>query len=44
MKDYPILTDDPIEVIEERLRKAIEESNKLTEWPDVDNYYDDEEE
>lgn len=39
--DCPILSNDPPEVIEERIRKAVEESNKLTEWPDVDNYVDD---
>ena len=40
LKDCFIPSNDPPEVIEERIRKAIEESEKLTEWPDVDNYYD----
>lgn len=40
MKDCFIPSNDPPEVIEERIRKAIEESKKLTDWPDVDNYYD----
>lgn len=39
--DCPIPSNDPPEVIEERIRIALEESNKLTEWPDVDNYVDD---
>ena len=38
--DCPIPSNDPPEVIEERIRKAMEESEKLTEWPDVDNYVD----
>lgn len=40
MIDCPIPSNDPPEVIEERIRKAMEESEKLTEWPDVDNYID----
>ena|GEM_PF-3971724 len=39
--DCPIPSNDPPEVIEERIRKAIEESDKLTDWIDVDNYVDD---
>ena len=38
--DCPIPSDDSLEVIEERIRKDIEESDKLTEWPDVGNYID----
>lgn len=38
MIDGVIPSGDPIEVIEERIRKAEEESAKLTEWPDVANY------
>lgn len=40
MKEW-IPSNDPLEVIEERLKKAQEESGKLTEWPDPDNYVDD---
>lgn len=40
VKDYPEPSNDPIEIIEKRLQKAIEESNALTEWPDSDNYID----
>ena len=40
MIDGPSPSNDPPEVIEERSRKAMEESEKLTEWPDVDNYVD----
>lgn len=39
MKEW-IPSNDPIEVIEERLKKAQEESEKLTEWPAPDNYVD----
>lgn len=41
MKDCPTPSNDPPEVIEERIRKAIEESEKLTELPDIDSYIDD---
>ena len=38
-EDY-LYPPDAFEVIEERLKKAQEESDKLTEWPDLDNYVD----
>ena len=41
MKEW-IPSNDPIEVIEERIRQAEEESANLTEWPDPDNYIEDE--
>lgn len=37
-----IPSNDPIEVIEERIRQAEERSALLTDWPDPDNYIDDE--
>ncbi len=41
MKEW-IPSNDPIEVIEERIRQAEEKTALLTEWPDPDNYTDDE--
>lgn len=41
MKDYVEITDRSLSEIEEEIKRLDEESEKLTEWPDIDNYYDD---
>lgn len=43
MKEY-IPSGKTREELEAELQALLEESKKMTEWPDVDNYYDDEEE
>ena len=40
MKEW-IPSNDSIEVIEERIRQAEEKTSFLTDWPDPDNYTDD---
>lgn len=42
MKEY-IPSGKSLKELEEELERLEEQSAKLTEWPDVDNYYDDEE-
>ena len=39
MKDYVPTTDKPVEVLEAELQVLKDISDKMTEWPDVDNYY-----
>ena len=43
MKEY-IPSGKSLKELEADLKRLEEQSAKLTEWPDVDNYYDDEEE
>lgn len=40
MKDYVPTTDKPVEVLEAELQVLKDISDRMTEWPDVDNYYE----
>ena len=40
MKDYVPTTDKTVEVLEAELQVLKDISDKMTEWPDVDNYYE----
>ena len=40
MKDYVPTTDKPVEVLEAYLQVLNDISDKMTEWTDVDNYYE----
>jgi len=36
MKDYPVVTNDPPEVIQKRIEELEAASKKLNTWPEVD--------